>query len=87
MQQLTIIDKNDLKQAFREVLQERQEQTTTTAPPEPEQYIHGLEELAKFLQVGLTTAWKLSKKIPCYRSGKKMFFKKNEVLAALNQRR
>lgn len=84
-QQITILSKEDIRQAVREVLQEQQAQTTTT-PPEPE-YLHGLEELAKFLQVGITTAWRLSKKLPMYRTGKKMFFKKNEVLAALNNRR
>ncbi len=86
MTEINLISKEELKQAIREVLTENDLQKPTTAP-EPEQYIHGLEELAKFLQVGLTTAWRLAKTLPTYRSGKKMFFKKNEVLAALNQRR
>lgn len=87
MTAINLISKEELKEAIREVLAENHLQRPATTTPETETYLHGLEALAAFLGIGITTAWKLSKTLPVYRSGKKMFFKKNEVLAALNQRR
>lgn len=77
MQVLTI---DDLKNAIREVLSEQKQPPAT----EPEQYVYGLKGLADFLGVGETTAWTLknSGRLPYYRSGKKFFFKKSEILQA-----
>lgn len=84
MQQLTLITKEDIKAAVLEALSERQQQTDTTTKPEPENYIHGLQGLADFLGIGVTTAWQLKKsgKLPYYQTGKKLFFKRSEILAA-----
>jgi len=79
MQAILTID--ELKIALREVLQEN---TPPQATTEPEQYIYGLKGLAKFLGVSITTAWHLKNtgKIPYYMAGKKLFFKRSEVLTA-----
>lgn len=81
MQQITFLTFEDVKRAVSEVLSENNHSTTNKAP-EPETYIHGLQALADFLGIGVTTAWKLKKQgiLPYYRSGKKLFFKKSEIL-------
>jgi len=84
MQHLTLITKEDIKAAVLEALSESQQQTDTTTKQEPEKYIHGLQGLADFLGIGVTTAWQLKKsgKLPYYQTGKKLFFKQSEILAA-----
>ncbi len=73
--------KEDVRTAVLEAL--TQIQATQPAATEPETYVYGLNELAAFLGVGVTTAWRIAKKLPKYQTGKKYFFKKSEVLKAL----
>jgi len=86
MTAINLISKEELKEAIREVLTETDLQKPTSTAPETETYIHGLSELASFLGIGITTAWRLAKLLPTYRTGKKMFFKKSEVLAAIQKK-
>lgn len=66
--------------AVKKALTENQQ----TKAPEPETYIHGLQALADFLGIGVTTAWKLKKRglLPYYKAGKKLYFKKSEIEAS-----
>ena len=84
MQQLTVLTKEDIKAAVLEALSESQQQNKPTESKEPEKYIHGLQGLADFLGIGVTTAWQLKRsgKLPYYQTGKKLFFSQSEVLAA-----
>jgi hypothetical protein len=79
MQQITLLTIEDIRQAVKDELKEHYPQPTSA---EPETYIHGLKGLAEFLNVGITKAWQLSKKLPRHGTGKKLFFLKSEVLAA-----
>jgi hypothetical protein len=81
MTAINLMTKEDVKTAVLEVLNQIQ-----PAPPqatEPESYVYGLNELAAFLGIGVTTAWRIAKKLPKYHTGRKYFFKKSEVLKAL----
>ena len=62
--------------AVLDALNERNEKVKVDA-----QTIYGLQGLADFLGIGVTTAWKLVRdgKIPKHQAGKKMFFKASEV--------
>ncbi|HRZ41709.1 MAG TPA: helix-turn-helix domain-containing protein [Bacteroidales bacterium] len=81
MAHIYIITKEDVKAAVLEALSESR---PTAVNYTPERIIHGLQGLAEFLGIGVTTAWKLKKsgKIPFYSAGKKLFFKESEVLSA-----
>ena len=83
MQTIQILGIEDIKTAVREVLAEQKPKTDR----EPERYVHGLKGLTEF-GIGQTTGWKLVKsgKLPHYRSGKKIFFKKSEIEAVLANR-
>jgi hypothetical protein len=83
MESITLLTKEDIKSAVLEVLSEM----PRTTDREPEQYIYGLKDLAAFLGVGITTAWSLKKsgKLPYYQTGKKVFFKKSEILATTSK--
>ncbi len=78
--------RDELKSIVSECLAEQA--ATATPPPEPESYIHGLQGLADFLGTGVTAAWSLKKsgKVPFYQTGRKLFFKKSEVLQALKNK-
>lgn len=80
MQQISFLTVNDVKEAVLAALTEH-ESKKPQQNTNPEQYIYGLQGLADFLNVGVTTAWKIRKsgKIPSYQAGKKLFFKKSEV--------
>ncbi len=84
MQPISFLTKEDVKAAVLEALSESKPQQQNK---EPENIIHGLQGLADFLGVGITTAWSLKKagKIPYYQAGKKLFFKQSEVLAATSK--
>ncbi|PKP29872.1 MAG: hypothetical protein CVT99_15475 [Bacteroidetes bacterium HGW-Bacteroidetes-16] len=84
MQPISFLTKEDIKAAVLEALSESKPQQQSK---EPEIIIHGLQGLADFLGVGITTAWSLKKagKIPFYQAGKKLFFKMSEVLAATSK--
>lgn len=79
--QLSVLSREDVKEAVLEALSESGHNKPTT---KQERYIHGLQGLAAFLGVGITTAWKLKKSglLPYYQTGKKIFFKESEILAA-----
>lgn len=83
-QSISVISKEELKQAVREVLSES---TQTAAAPQPEAYFHGLKALADFLGISEVSAWRLKKsgKIPFYQAGKKLFFKQSDVLQSLQK--
>jgi len=83
METILVLSKEDIKQAVLEALSEHKPQQTT----EPDMIIHGLKGLAEFLGIGITTAWQLKKagKLPYYQTGKKVFFKKSEILAATSK--
>jgi hypothetical protein len=83
-QSISVISKEELKQAVREVLDES---TQKAAAPQPEQYLHGLKQLADFIGVSEVSAWRLKKsgKIPFYQAGKKLFFKQSDVLQSLSK--
>lgn len=87
MQQINFLSFDDVKRAVSEVLSEN-EQFTNNSKPEPEVYIHGLQGLADFLGIGVTTSWKLVKKgkLPYYRAGKKYYFKRSEIEAVTSNR-
>jgi hypothetical protein len=82
MQHLTLITKEDIKTAVLEALSESSHNKTSSTTPE--RYIHGLQGLADFLGIGVTRAWQLKKsgQLPYYQTGKKLFFKESEILAA-----
>ena len=83
-----LITKSDVKEAVLEVLSELN--LTGHSATSTNKTIYGLQGLADFLGVGVTTAWNLKKsgKIPYYQAGKKVFFKENDVLeATLKSRR
>lgn len=84
MQPISFITKEDVKAAVLEALSEIQPQQQ---PTKPDTIIHGLQGLANYLGVGITTAWNLKKsgKIPYYQAGKKIFFKESEVLKATSK--
>jgi hypothetical protein len=86
--QATITTTAELKNIIFEALEEFEATKTPPPPPEPEAYIHGLQGLADFLGTGVTAAWHLKKsgKVPFYQTGRKLFFKKSEVLAALKNK-
>lgn len=85
MQPISFMTKEDVKAAVLEALSEMKPQQQ---PAQPDTIIHGLQGLADFLGVGITTAWSLKKsgKIPFYSAGKKCFFKESEILAATSKR-
>lgn len=85
MQPILFMTKEDVKAAVLEALSEIQPQQST---PKEDNIIHGLQGLADYLGVGVTTAWSLKKsgKIPFYSAGKKCFFKESEILAATSKR-
>lgn len=80
MYQLTVLTKEEIREAVKDAIAE----LNLYNPPstEPEVYIHGLQGLAEFLNIGITKAWQISKKLPRHGTGKKLFFLKSEVLAA-----
>jgi hypothetical protein len=84
MQPISFMTKEDVKAAVLEALSEIQPQQST---PKESKIIYGLQGLADFLGVGITTAWSLKKsgKIPYYQAGKKLFFKETEILAATSK--
>jgi excisionase family DNA binding protein len=84
MQQISFITKEDVKAAVREAISETQPQHSTNQ----DTIIYGLQGLADYLGVGVTTAWKLKKSgtIPFYQAGKKVFFKESEVLTATSKK-
>jgi excisionase family DNA binding protein len=84
MQQISLLTKEDVKAAVREALSETQPQQ----PTNQDTIIYGLQGLADYLGVGVTTAWKLKKSgaIPFYQAGKKVFFKESEVLTATSKK-
>jgi predicted DNA-binding transcriptional regulator AlpA len=86
MQQFTFLTRDDVKTAVLEALSESQ--FLKTSAPEPEVYIYGLQNLAKFLGIGVTTAWSLKKqgRLPYYQAGKKLYFKKSEIEAVTANR-
>ncbi|HRY32067.1 MAG TPA: helix-turn-helix domain-containing protein [Bacteroidales bacterium] len=57
--------------------------------PEDNKQIRGIRELANFLGVSLATAQSLSNsgRFPTYRTGKKILFRSEEVLAGLREQR
>lgn len=59
--------------------------TTKKDVKEPEEVYLSQRETAKFLRVSLPTliSWKKTRKIPFYQKGKKVLFKKSEVLEAM----
>ena len=77
MRTIEIITLEDVKNAIREVLAE---QKLTTDEVKNDDIICGLKSLSEY-GIGVTTAWKLVKsgKLPHYRSGKKIFFKRSEI--------
>ncbi len=86
MVQFQFLTFEDVKRAVNEVLTENKQLITKT--PEPEVYIYGLQNLAKFLGIGITTAWSLKKqgRLPYYQAGKKLYFKKSEIEAVTANR-
>lgn len=52
---------------------------------EPDEVYFSQREAARFLRVSLPTiiAWKKARKIPFYQHGRKILFKKSEVLEAM----
>ena len=78
-----ILSKEDLKGIILEALSEHSAQNHRQPEPETDQFLHGLKELAEFAGVGETTAWRLAKTIPAFSTGKKKFFRKSDVLNAL----
>ena len=91
MQEISLLTKEDVRNEIRQAIQELilENQLPKSDPSSPEEYLHGLQSLANFIGTGLTTAWRLVKegKIPKYQTGKKLFFKKSEVLKALSKHR
>jgi hypothetical protein len=83
MDTISLLTKKDIKEAVLEALSEMPQANNN----EPEQYIYGLKGLATFLGVGITTAWSLKKsgKLPFHQTGKKVFFKKSDILAATSK--
>lgn len=82
MQTISFITKEDVKAAVLEALSEIQPQQQTTT--KEDKIIYGLQGLADYLGVGITTAWSLKKsgRLPFYQAGKKVFFKESQILAA-----
>lgn len=85
MQPISFMTKEDVKAAVLEALSEHEPQKQT---PKEDKTIYGLQGLADFLGVGITTAWSLKKsgKIPYHQAGKKIFFLESQVLAATSKR-
>jgi len=86
MENLFMIIKD--KQEFFEALNEWEALKTTIAVKEvkdAEEIYLSQREAARFLRVSLPTiiAWKKARKIPFYQHGRKVLFKKSEVLAAM----
>ena len=86
MENLFMIIKD--KQEFFEALNEWETSKTTIAVKEvkdAEEIYLSQREAARFLRVSLPTiiAWKKARKIPFYQHGRKVLFKKSEVLAAM----
>ncbi|HAK00375.1 MAG TPA: hypothetical protein DCM62_10145 [Bacteroidales bacterium] len=82
----SLLNKEDIKAAVIEALAETKSTPKTTS--EGSKTIYGLKGLATYLGIGVVTAWKLKKsgKIPYYQSGKKFFFKEDEILKATLKR-
>lgn len=80
MTAISLLTIDEVKEAIREVLAESK--LHQLPPAEPEVYIHGLKGLSEFLNIGITKAWQISKKLPRHGTGKKLFFLRSEVLAA-----
>ena len=86
MENLFMIIKD--KQEFFEALNEWEASKTTIAVKEvkdAEEIYLSQREAARFLRVSLPTiiAWKKARKIPFYQHGRKVLFKKSEVLEAM----
>lgn len=81
MNEIKFLTTEDVKIALREVLAEQ----TPPHPSEQDGFLYGLNELAKFAHVGTTTAWRIAKTLPSYKTGRKIFFRKSDVLEALKK--
>lgn len=47
---------------------------------EQSKFIYGLQGLCEFLDISMKTACSLTKNLPHYRAGRKIFFKEDEIL-------
>jgi excisionase family DNA binding protein len=86
MEQMLIVIKD--KNEFFDVLNEWEASKRSVQKKEvkePEDVYLSQREAARFLRVSLPTiiAWKKARKIPFYQHGRKILFKKSEVLAAM----
>ncbi|RXG21034.1 helix-turn-helix domain-containing protein [Leeuwenhoekiella aequorea] len=71
----------DLKNAFREVLEDSKPQTNSSI----DKQLMTREEVCDLLQINKSTLWKRTKtgKIPSYGQGRRIYYKRSEVMESL----
>ena len=74
----------DLRNVIKELLNDI---TPPPPPPVPNEVFINTKEVAEMLQISTVTVWdwKRNGKLPFYRIGSKVLFKKNEILATMNK--
>lgn len=84
---LTTLDTDDIKSIVIEAIKEANEQTRLpNESPEDEVYFDQ-KQAANFLRISLPTIikWKKQGKLPYYQEGRKVLFKKSELLKVLRK--
>jgi excisionase family DNA binding protein len=81
----TAIPLSELLQLFGAMLDNKLKEFISIKKQEPEEALSTIEEVCALLQVSKVTIhkWKKAKRIKSYRIGRRIYFKKSELLAAL----
>ena len=83
---LTSISLDELKNALRECIKSELNQSMPPKPPKPEDDLITENQARDFLHVSKVTLkkWRDENKIPFYRIGSRIRYKKSEILTSLN---
>jgi len=83
----TNLNVNELKDLIKECVTEVTTRQPQDLKTESDEYFMTQRETARFLQITVPTLinWKKEGKVPYYQNGRKVFFKKAELLKALQK--
>jgi excisionase family DNA binding protein len=81
------ISPDELKQLLAEVVAEELNRIKSKEPVQEDDKLIKIDEVSKLLNVSLVTihSWKKTGKLPFYKISNKIYFKKSEILEALNK--
>ena len=89
MEKIIVTTPDEMREIIQEVVREivKTLETKEPAPLEPEMLT--VPEAAKLLRVSIQTLykWTWERKIPSYKNGKTLWFKRSELLAQIEKRR